>query len=73
MPQSRKPLGVAPNASTKGGNTNAELTRLEHQNIKAGASKRPATGASALKPAAKSNGNAGINFNYQKPTTTKQN
>jgi hypothetical protein len=78
MPQSRKPSSVAPNALAKSRNTNAELTRLEQTNIKAagstGTSKKPATGASAPKPAGASNGNgSAINFNYQKPTTSKQN
>jgi hypothetical protein len=74
MPQSHKSSNVTPNASAKSRNTNAELTRLEQQNIKAGASKKPATGAVAPKPAGASNANgSGINFNYQKPTTAKQN
>jgi hypothetical protein len=71
MPSPHKSAPLAPNASTGGQKTDAELSRLEHQNIKApgakGSTAVPAKSAS-IKTAGTSAGHgSGINFKYQKP------
>jgi len=70
MPARRKSSLVVPNTS-KSRNTTAELTHLEQQNPKTGASKSgntPTAKAAPAKSADKSAGSdSGINFKYQKP------
>jgi hypothetical protein len=76
MPVQRKPSVAVPNASPDGGKTNAELSHLERQNIKAGSyagSSKSGAGiaksAPAPRPADRSSG-SGINFKYQRPVGT---
>jgi hypothetical protein len=71
MPTQSKSSGGVSNVS-KNGSTNAELSRLERQNIKAGDPKKVTTGASkstSVKTSANvsANSGSGINFQYQKP------
>jgi hypothetical protein len=71
MPPAHKPSSALPRASTSGRNANAELTRLERQNINAAGSKKPAKGAPVPKSADTPNRNgSGINSSNQKPTKT---
>ena len=62
---------VAVPRTSKGSNAAAELTHLEHQNIKAGSKSRgagPAKGISAPKSAGTTaRTGSGINFKYEKP------
>ena len=70
MPAHQKSSSAAPRASKARGNTDAELNRLERQNIKTQSPKvggsRPAKAAQAPKSAGS---DSGINFQYQKPKT----
>lgn len=73
MPTARTSSSVVPPGSTRGKNTNAELTRLERQQIKPENQKKTAKPAPAPKPAGTAKGNgSGINFAYQKPGAKKQ-
>jgi hypothetical protein len=77
MPAKSKSSVAAPTASQNAAKTNAELTHLERQPIKAGASDNSkagaAKGASAPKPAGTANANgSGINFTYEKPKSGMQ-
>jgi hypothetical protein len=71
MPVSHKVASAAPNTSKGSANTTAELTHLEQQPIKSGASKSAATApgkSTSMAKAGTSDGkSSGINFNYQKP------
>ncbi|MGA2950214.1 MAG: hypothetical protein ABSD86_22980 [Candidatus Sulfotelmatobacter sp.] len=71
MATPRKSSVPVPKASTGGRDTSAELTGLERQGIKTGASKSGNTGAKtahSVKPAGTSSGSgSGINYSYQKP------
>jgi hypothetical protein len=71
MPAHRKSSVAVPNPSKGSRNTSAELTHLERQNTKAGASKSgntPTAKSAPVKSAEKSAGSdSGINFKYQKP------
>ena len=73
MPTHHKSAAGVPKASTSTGKTNAELTHLERQPIKAKSSNsgiaRAPKGASAPRPADQSASGSAINFNYQKPAT----
>jgi hypothetical protein len=79
MPPQHKPSTAVqgPQNATKGGSTNAELTRLERQQAKAGHSNTRSTPtpnvASARKPSDTSaRKGSGIDFKYQKPVGGKQ-
>ncbi len=69
-PHSKSSAGVR-NASTNTQKTNAELTRLERQSVKAGGSKNGSTGAAKAPPVKSANtssgSGSGINASYQKP------
>jgi hypothetical protein len=71
MPAHRKSSVAVPNTSKSSRNTTAELTQLERQNTKAGASKSgntPTAKGAPVKSADKSAGSdSGLNFKYQKP------
>lgn len=73
MSPQHKSSATVPSAPTTR-KTNAELSRLERQNIKAGGSKKAAKAPSVPKPAGPSNGSgSGINSTYQKPHVAKKN
>lgn len=70
MPTTHKSSGAVPTRSASEAKTNAELSRLEKQNSKTPASKKPANPPPVPKPAATSNKTgSGINSTYQKPKT----
>jgi hypothetical protein len=71
MPSPHKSSPLAPNASTGAQKTDTELSRLEHQNIKAPSAKSgttvPAKSASVRAASTSAGHGSGINFKYQKP------
>jgi hypothetical protein len=70
MPAQHKSTAAVPHTAKNGGNTTAELSRLERQNAKGGKVKStsPAKSASAPKTAGTPAANdSKINFKYQKP------
>ena len=71
MPAQHKSSAAPLNAPKSGGNTSAELTRLERQPVKAdGSSRDPKEAAkppAVPKPGGTSASGPGINYKYQKP------
>jgi len=67
----RTSSGAVPNSSANSQKTNAELTRLERQSVKAGGSKSGNSGAAKAPPVKSANpasgSGSGINATYQKP------